>query len=81
MPLGVGMLAGVFPPSIGGIQNCASNLAGVSSPAFVGYMVDRTGGFLAPLLIAGGLALLGAFSYLVIVPRIAPLGTGRRDRA
>jgi hypothetical protein len=63
-----------YVASIGGIQNCASNLAGVSSPVFVGYMVDRTGGFLVPLLIAGGLALLGAFSYLVIVPRVAPLG-------
>jgi ACS family D-galactonate transporter-like MFS transporter len=64
-----------FVASIGGIQNCASNLAGVSSPLFVGYMVDRTGGFVAPLVTAGGLALLGALSYMVIVPRIAPLGT------
>jgi MFS transporter, ACS family, D-galactonate transporter len=64
-----------YVASIGGIQNCASNLAGVSSPAFVGFMVDRTGGFLVPLLVAGAVALLGAISYLVIVPRIAPLGT------
>jgi ACS family D-galactonate transporter-like MFS transporter len=53
----------------------SAGLAGVSSALCVGYMVDRTGGFLAPLVTAGGLALLGALSYLVIVPRIAPLGT------
>jgi hypothetical protein len=43
-------------------------------------MVDRTGGFLAPLLVAGGLALVGALSYLVIVPRIAPLGAQGRPK-
>jgi sugar phosphate permease len=59
--------------SIGGIQNCASNVAGVVSPLFIGTMVDRTGGFLLPLLVAGALALAGAFCYLVVVPAIAPL--------
>jgi ACS family D-galactonate transporter-like MFS transporter len=66
--------------SIGGIQNCASNLAGITSPTFVGYMVDRTGGFLAPLLVAGGLSLLGALAYLAVVPRIAPLGGQGRPK-
>src|SRR3954470_11142575 len=64
--------------SLSGIQNCASNLAGITSPLFVGKMVDVTGGFVAPLMIAGGVALLGAFSYLVIVPAIAPLSGADR---
>jgi cyanate permease len=67
--------------SIGGIQNCASNLAGILSPLFVGIMVDRTGGFLVPLLIAGGLALVGALSYLLVVPAIGPLGSSRGGSA
>jgi ACS family D-galactonate transporter-like MFS transporter len=59
--------------SIGGIQNFASNLAGVCITTFVGVMLGRTGGFVIPLIVAGGFSLLGAFSYLVIVPEIAPL--------
>lgn len=59
--------------TIGGIQNFASNLAGICISTFVGVMLGRTGGFLIPLLVAGGFSLLGAFSYLVIVPTIAPL--------
>jgi D-galactonate transporter len=59
--------------SIGGIQNFASNLAGVSIAAFVGFMVEKTGGFVVPLVAAGGFSVLGAFSYLVIVGRVEPL--------
>ena len=59
--------------TIGGIQNFASNLAGISITTFVGVMLQKTGGFLVPLLVAGGFSLLGAFSYLVIVPEIGPL--------
>jgi MFS transporter, ACS family, D-galactonate transporter len=59
--------------TIGGIQNFASNLAGISITTFVGVMLQKTGGFLIPLLVAGGFSLLGAFSYLVIVPEIGPL--------
>jgi ACS family D-galactonate transporter-like MFS transporter len=59
--------------SIGGIQNCASNIAGVCISVFVGAMVTKTGGFVVPLTVAGCASLLGAFSYLVIVPEIAPL--------
>jgi D-galactonate transporter len=59
--------------SIGGIQNFASNLAGVCISTFVGKMLDTTGGFEIPLMVAGGVSLLGAFSYLVIVPEIRPL--------
>jgi len=59
--------------SLGGIQNFASNLAGVSIAAFVGFMVEKTGGFVVPLVAAGGFSVLGAFSYLVIVGPVEPL--------
>ncbi len=65
--------------TIGGIQNFASNLAGISITTFVGVMLQKTGGFLVPLMVAGGFSLLGAFSYLVIVPEIGPLVP--KDRA
>src|SRR6185369_7289606 len=64
--------------SLGGIQNFASNLAGICIATFVGVMVGKTGGFVVPLVVAGGFSLLGAFSYLVIVGDVAPLPALRR---
>ncbi len=60
--------------SIGGIQNFASNLAGVVTTSFTGVMLTIThGSFAIPLATAGVLCLLGAASYLFIVGRIEPL--------
>ena len=67
--------------SIGGIQNFASNLAGIVITTFTGVMVAMTkGSFTIPLVVAGGFCFLGAFSYLVIVGRIEPL-TLESDRS
>ncbi|WP_437311818.1 MFS transporter [Sorangium sp. So ce388] len=68
--------------SIGGIQNFASNLAGIVLTTFTGVMVSLTkGSFTIPLVVAGGFCLLGAFSYLFIVGKIEPLRieNGRRE--
>ena len=60
--------------SIGGIQNFASNCAGIVITTFTGVMVALThGSFTIPLCVAGGFCVLGAFSYLVIVQKIEPL--------
>ena len=60
--------------SIGGIQNFASNLAGIASPAVVGFIVAASGGsYVLALLTAGGFAILGALSYLFVVGRVEPL--------
>ena len=60
--------------SIGGIQNFASNLAGIVTTTFTGVMLTITSGsFLVPLCVAGGLCLLGAAAYLFVVGEIAPL--------
>lgn len=61
--------------SIGGIQNFASNLAGIASPAVIGFLVDATGTFVTGLVTAGVLAIVGALSYLFIVGRVEPLPT------
>ena len=61
--------------SIGGIQNFASNIAGILSPLVVGFFVGTTGSFVTGLVIAGVLAIVGAMSYLFIVGRIEPLST------
>ncbi|MCC8395908.1 MFS transporter [Paraburkholderia sp. MMS20-SJTR3] len=68
--------------SIGGIQNFASNLAGIVITTFTGVMVAMTkGSFTIPLVVAGGFCFLGAFSYLVIVGRIEPLSLEPARRA
>ena len=62
--------------SLSGIQNFASNLAGIVITTFTGVMVALTkGSFTIPLIVAGGFCFLGAFSYLVIVDRVEPLPT------
>lgn len=60
--------------SIGGIQNFASNLAGIVTTTFTGVMLTVTSGsFVVPLVVAGGFCLLGAAVYLFVVGKIEPL--------
>lgn len=60
--------------SIGGIQNFASNLAGIITTTVTGILLQISGGsFLAPLMLAGVMCVLGALAYLFIVGRIEPL--------
>ncbi|MBV9653696.1 MAG: MFS transporter [Acetobacteraceae bacterium] len=60
--------------SIGGIQNFASNLAGIVTTTFTGVMLTITSGsFVVPLVVAGGFCVLGAAVYLFMVGEIAPL--------
>ena len=60
--------------SIGGIQNFASNLAGVVTTTFTGLMLTITGGsFVIPLVVAGGFCILGAAVCLFVVGEIEPL--------
>ena len=48
-------------------------MAGVCITYIIGKLLAKTGGFVAPLMLAGGFAILGALSYLFIVPEIKPL--------
>ena len=60
--------------SIGGIQNFASNIAGIISPLLFGFLLDMFGGSYTPsFMMAAGMALVGAFSYAFIVGRVEPL--------
>ncbi|MCK2217301.1 MFS transporter [Actinomadura sp. ATCC 31491] len=60
--------------SIGGIQNFASNFAGIIGPIMVGYLVDVTSSFTVPLMVIAAVALLGAFTYAVVLKRVEPIG-------
>ena len=66
--------------SIGGIQNFASNLAGIVITTFTGAMLAITkGSFTIPLCVAGGFCVLGACSYLFLVGKIEPLALESAD--
>ncbi|GAA1696569.1 MFS transporter [Nonomuraea maheshkhaliensis] len=67
--------------SIGGIQNFASNFAGIISPIMIGVLVDRTSSFTVPLMVISAVALLGAFTYAVILKRVEPLGLPTTEHA
>lgn len=51
----------------GGVFNLAANLAGIVTPLVVGGIVAVTGSFFYALAFIGGVALLGAFSYIFIL--------------
>ena len=50
-----------------GIFNFSANLAGIVTPLVIGITFDMTGSFVGPLVYIAVVALLGAFSYSVIL--------------
>jgi len=50
-----------------GIFNFSANLAGIATPLVVGIAFEMTGSFVGPLVYIGVVALIGAFSYCVIL--------------
>ena len=67
----------IVPPAqlglVGGLFNAAGNLAGIVTPVVIGIIVDTTGSFVGALYFVGGVALLGAFSWIFIVGRLEPV--------
>jgi len=50
-----------------GIFNFSANLAGIITPLVIGIAFEMSGSFVGPLVYIGVVALLGAFSYWVIL--------------
>jgi sugar phosphate permease len=64
--------------SLTAIQNFFGNIGGLLAPIVTGYLLKNSGTFVSSLLVAGGMALFGAISYVFIVGnlernRIAPI--------
>ncbi|MGV9797850.1 MFS transporter [Mycobacterium sp. NPDC003449] len=60
--------------SLAGIQNFASNLAGVSGPLITGALVALAGGsYVVPLLVSGAVAVIGALVYSFGLRTVEPL--------
>jgi MFS family permease len=56
-----------------GLQNGMANFAGVVAPALSGFMVDRTGSFLAPFAIVAGILMAGACAWVFLVGKVEPV--------
>jgi len=57
----------------GGLFNLIGNLAGVTTPIVIGYIVDRTGSFDGALFFVAAAALMAIVAYLPIVGEIKRL--------
>jgi MFS transporter, ACS family, D-galactonate transporter len=79
--LGWTVISDVAPKELigltGGIFNFSANLAGIVTPLVIGYTYQRTGSFVGPLVYIGAVALIGAFSYSVILGDIHRLTVDR----
>jgi hypothetical protein len=62
-----------------GIFNFSANLAGIVTPLVIGIAFDMTGSFVGPLVYIGVVALVGAFSYSVILGDIIAWTSPRTD--
>jgi MFS family permease len=56
-----------------GFQNMVANMAGILGPAITGFMIDRSGHFYTAFGVAIAVSLAGVMSWVVIVPKIAPV--------
>ena len=69
--LGWTVISDIAPKKVigltGGIFNFATNLAGIVTPIVVGTFFGMTGSFVGPLIYIAAVALIGAFSYTVIL--------------
>ncbi|KAJ9430225.1 MULTISPECIES: MFS transporter [Enterobacterales] len=63
-----------YVATLGGIQNFAGNLAGIVTASFTGLMLSLShGSFVVPLLVAGGICVLGALTFMFVLGKLEPL--------
>jgi ACS family glucarate transporter-like MFS transporter len=69
--LGWAVVADTSPKEIGGLSgglfNTFGNIAGITTPIIIGYMLQATGSFNSALIFVGANALMVIFCYLFIV--------------
>jgi MFS family permease len=63
-----------------GSQNGISNFAGFVAPSLTGFVVQRTGSFLAPFLITSALCFAGILFWSFLVARVEPLDWANPER-
>jgi len=83
--LGWTVISDVAPKKLigltGGIFNFSANLAGIITPIVIGVFYGMTGSFFGPLVYIAIVALIGAFSYSVVLGDIHRLDVDTDDAA
>lgn len=73
------------PQAVGrwyGWQNAVANLSGVLGPALTGFVLQRTGSFIAPFAITAAICILGVIAWTLMVGRVVPVNwAGSREIA
>lgn len=59
--------------SLGATQNFFANIGSALSPIIIGALYGATGNFGLPLATAGGVAILGALAFGLIIKRVEPI--------
>jgi MFS family permease len=54
-----------------GVQNCIGNIGGVLAPVITGYLIARTGSYVTAFFLVAAILVVGAASYLFVVPRLS----------
>ncbi|MCL6626483.1 MAG: MFS transporter [Alicyclobacillus shizuokensis] len=67
--------------TVGGIQNCASNIAGILGPMVTGAIVASAHSFVPALVLSGAMTLLGALTYLFWLGKVEPIRPHRHREA
>ncbi|BBU30562.1 MFS transporter [Burkholderia sp. THE68] len=62
--------------TVAGFQNCVANLAGIASPAVIGFLKDATGSFTPGLVSASIVAIIGCLIYIFA---LGPIRSGVLD--
>jgi len=69
--LGWTVISDIAPKNVigltGGLFNFSTNLAGIVTPIVIGIFFGLTGSFVGPLIYIAAVALIGAFSYTVVL--------------
>jgi ACS family D-galactonate transporter-like MFS transporter len=61
-----------------GMQNCIGNLSGIVAPALAGLVLDRTGKFFWPFLIAAAVCIVGACFWIFVLGPVEQVTWGEQ---
>ena len=55
-----------------GIENFVGNIAGILAPLVTGFLINATGSYTPPFVLAAGMLFAGLFFYLFVVGELRP---------
>ncbi len=64
---------------VGSLQQMLGAIGGIISPIVTGIIYDGTKDFRTAIVVAGGMLLLAAFSFLILIRRVEPIVLGKED--